>query len=190
MPNPSNGISINLGLPATPDTKDAKDFIELTRIYNAINALARAVDTYTGTLQEVQAYWDQVGTSDIRLQNLSKLYPIFDVDVLPGAMINVYNSSGVLHARLAKAADGTKPARGFSTGAVSAGSVGEIFLLGLNTHLTGLTPGLLYYLSSTSTTGQIQNPAPAVAGNLVQPVGFALTSTSLFFNPTLEGKIV
>lgn len=182
--------TINLGLPATPDIEDKKYYIEFTRIYNAINAVARAIDTYTGSIEEDIAYWNQVGISDIRLQNISRIYPIFDDTVLPGAMINLYNVSGIIHARLAKAADATKPARGFSVASVTSGLNGEIALIGANNHLTGLTPGELYYLSATSTSGQIVSAAPSSAGNLIQPVGFALSSTTLYFNPTLEGKIV
>jgi hypothetical protein len=183
-------LSVNLGLAASPDVEDKRLFAEFTRIYNAITAVARALDSYTGALQANPADWPDIGTSEVLLHRLAKIYPIFDSAVLPGAMINVYNVAGVLHARLASAADGTKPARGFSTAAVTLGAVGEVFLFGLNTHISGLTPGTLYYLSSTSLTGQIVPAAPAVVGNLVQPVGFALSDTVLFFNPTLEGIIV
>ncbi len=186
----NNPISVNLGLPATPDIKDKQLFVEFLRVYNAINNLARALDTYSGSTQESEQYWDQIEIKAIRVQNLTKLYPIFSVDVPAGAMINVYNVSGVLHARLASAADNTKPARGFSTAAVSSGDRGEVLLLGANTHLSGLTPGTLYYLSEASLTGQVTETAPVTVGNLIQPVGFAVSSSVLFFNPTLLGDIV
>lgn len=186
----SQQLSINLGLPATPDVKDPTIFVELLRVYNAINAVARGLDTYTGALPALPEDYDYLGLSNLRDQNISRMYPIFDVDVLAGAMINVYNVAGVLHARLANATDGTKPARGFAAATVTSGNRGEIVLLGLHPLLSGLTPGALYYLSAVSATGQITSAAPATVGNLVQPVGFALSDTAIWFNPTLLGTIV
>lgn len=40
--------TINLGLPAIPETTDPKLFLELVRVYNAINLLAQGLDSYTG----------------------------------------------------------------------------------------------------------------------------------------------
>lgn len=183
-------ISVNLGLPQLPNIEDPRLFKELLPIYNAINAVAIALDAYTGALSPAVEDYPSIGISDIHLQNIAKLYPIFSEPVVAGAMINVYNNSGILTARYAKAADATKPARGFSTASVAAGDRGELMLLGLNVHISGLTPGSLYYLSSTSTTGQIVITAPVVSGNVIQSVGFALDANTLFFNPSLLGAIV
>lgn len=43
----SQRSTINLGLPAVPETIDAKLFFELVRVYNAINILAQGLDSYT-----------------------------------------------------------------------------------------------------------------------------------------------
>lgn len=182
-------LSINLGLPATPDnTQDRELFRELIRIYNAINAVARGLDSYTGALPE--PFPSSAGISNIHVQNIARLYPIFTEDVLAGAMINVYEVAGTLHARLAKAADALKPARGFVTSNILSGNRGELDLIGANYNLSGITPGTLYYLSPTSTTGQITSISPATPGNLIQPVGFGISSTAIWFNPTLLGDIV
>lgn len=183
-------LSVNTGLPAIPDTPDPVLFREMVRIYNAVNAIAFALDAYTGALPALPAEFADVGLSDILVQNISRFYPIFDDTVVAGAMCHVYNVAGVLHARLASALDDTKPARGFATAAVTATNRGELILLGRNSYLSGLTPGDLYYLSEVSLTGQITNAAPATSGNLVQPVGYALSDTSIWFNPTLLGTIV
>lgn len=183
-------ISVNLGLPQLPNQDDPKLFKELLLLYNAINAIGRALDAYTGALSPAVEDYPSIGVSDIHLQNIAKLYPVFSEDVVVGAMVNVYNNAGVLTARYAKAADGTKPARGFATNNVSAAARGEVILLGINVHVSGLTPGSLYYLSAASTSGQVVATAPAVSGNSIQPVGFALDSSTLYFNPTLLGAIV
>lgn len=39
--------TINLGLPAVPETNDPKLFQELVRVYNAIKILAQGIDVYT-----------------------------------------------------------------------------------------------------------------------------------------------
>jgi len=41
----ASGLSINLGLPAIPETKDEELFYELTKLYNAVNILAGSVNT-------------------------------------------------------------------------------------------------------------------------------------------------
>lgn len=43
----ANYSTINLGLPAVPDTNDPALFQELVRVYNAIKLLAQGIDTYT-----------------------------------------------------------------------------------------------------------------------------------------------
>jgi hypothetical protein len=43
----SKSQTINLGLPAVPETTDAKLFLELVRVYNSINILAQTLDGYT-----------------------------------------------------------------------------------------------------------------------------------------------
>lgn len=183
-------LTTNLGLSQVPETDDRKLFFELQKVYNAINALARNLDSYTGATSAAVADMPEIGVSSILLQRLTRLYLLFDETVVSGAMINVYNNSGVLHARLAKAADGTKPARAVAVAATTSGEYGELLLLGALPFYSGLTPGTLYYLSPTSTSGQITAVKPVTAGQLVQPVGFALSTSSLFFNPTLEGDIV
>lgn len=177
-------LSMNLGLGATPDTPDLDLFNQLQQIYNAINGLARAVDLYTGALQPDQNIWQSISTTGIREQNITRLYPIFDVSCITGNLINLYNpGDGLLHARLANATTGATPARAYATGAWSAGSPGEVILQGLHPFFTGLSVGTLYYTSTTA--GLIQASAPSSPGNIVQPVGFALTPTSIWFAPSL-----
>lgn len=72
--------TINLGLPAVPETTDPKLFQELVRVYNAIKILAQGVDVYTtdGTVtNSVAAIADQLeGLVDnsSKLSELRKQY--------------------------------------------------------------------------------------------------------------------
>lgn len=116
------------------------------------------------------------------ITKLSRVMAVFDTIIAPGQPVAVYLSGGKLHARLANATDNTKPAVGFCTKVAGiAGTVGEFQTSGINEYCTGLTIGAQYYLDTTS--GAITTAKPVGAGKIVQPIGFAITTTSLFFNP-------
>lgn len=95
------------------------------------------------------------------------------------ALVNFW-ASGV---RNASAADSTKLAWGFVTVGVSEGDPATVYLFGaVDTALSGLTPGTVYYLSA-ATPGAVVAVAPSSAGNLVQQIGIAATATQLVFDP-------
>lgn len=93
-----------------------------------------------------------------------------------GQMVSIYNVPPEA-GRLANATGNTKVAHGFCLAA------GLIACSGIIEALTGLVPGAIYYLSTVG--GGITVTKPAAVGNIVQPVGFALSPTELYFNPTL-----
>lgn len=179
-------LSFNLGLPAIPETQDKDLYQELVRVYNAINIVARGLDTLVGAATPPVEDWPQIPPEvSIKAQNFSKIYCQFDVNVPLGSCVNLYNVAGVTHARMAKADSSSTPAHGFCSVllGVNAGDFGEVTLFGANIFLGGVIPGARYFLSNTSTTGQIQNIPPG--SGIVQPVGFGLSTTVLWFNPTL-----
>jgi predicted RecA/RadA family phage recombinase len=181
--------STNLGLSILPEIDQAQYpgiYLECFRLRNALRILQSTLDTYTGALSEDSKYWDQVQpTSSSRVQNISKVYAITSESINPGNVVNFYSNSGVLTARKANATDITKPARAYcsSPSAVSSGAYGEFVLLGMCPYITGLTPGAPYYLSATA--GLITATAPSGSGNAVQPIGYAINSSNLWFNPSL-----
>ncbi|ANJ20686.1 hypothetical protein RDp07_gp26 [Roseobacter phage RD-1410Ws-07] len=97
-----------------------------------------------------------------------------------GDLVNVFNDGGVMKVRRADASTGVAPANGFVLEAYAALATATVYFAGLNSQVTGLTPGL-HYLSTTP--GASNHVAPAAAGNVVQRIGTALNSTTLFFNP-------
>lgn len=130
------------------------------------------VDQVLIALTNLQAY----------LQTTTRISCIFSDTVTPGQVISVYSNAGVLTARLANSTDNTKPVYGFCGPlGVSAGTVGEVVLTGLNPYLSALSPGLPYYLHTVN--GQISSAKPVGVGKIVQPVGFAISATTLVFNP-------
>lgn len=70
-----------------------------------------------------------------------------------------------------------KQARGYVNVSVLNGGTATIFFDDNNTGLTGLTPGLTYYLSAIA--GLATTTAPTAVGQIVQPLGFASSATNL-----------
>lgn len=104
----------------------------------------------------------------------------FDEAVAAGGLVNI-TASG--HARNANATGNTRPCFGYVGGnSVAINTDSEVLLQGI-LNLAGLTPGAVYYLGLVN--GTITATKPVTAGNIVQPVGFALTATQLFFSPSL-----
>lgn len=97
-----------------------------------------------------------------------------------GDFVNVYNDSGVVRCRKADASSGVAPANGFVLAAVADTADATVYFGGLNNAVTGLTPGL-HYLSTTA--GASNHVAPSSAGNIVQRLGIALSSTLINFDP-------
>lgn len=104
-------------------------------------------------------------------------------NISAGAIVNVWNSSGP-RIRNANATDNTKPANGFILASVTTGNNAIFFGSGqIITGLSTLTPGSTYFLDTSS--GGINATAPSAAGNLVQALGVALSTTTLAFAPSL-----
>lgn len=97
-----------------------------------------------------------------------------------GDLVNVFNDSGVMKARKADASNAVAPANGFVLAATADTENATVYWGGLNNAVTGLTPGK-HYLSTTA--GASNHVAPSTAGNVVQIVGIAVSSTVLNFNP-------
>ena len=77
------------------------------------------------------------------------------------------------------------PAYGFcpTPAGVTTGSEGEVQYLGILAGLSGLAAGSIYYLSP-SVPGAYTAIKPVAAGDLIQPIGVAISTSALFINPT------
>ena len=94
-----------------------------------------------------------------------------------GDFVNVWNSSGA-KVRKADATVAGKEAVGFVLSAVSNGAAATVYFEGSNTAVTSQTPGPVY-LSTTS--GLATATPPSASGNVVQPIGFAISATVINF---------
>ena len=185
--------STNLALSQLPEINERENpeiYGELIRLRNALKTLQSALDQYTGALGETNsAYWSQTSLyAFTRLQNISRVYINATENIAAGALVNIYNNAGVAAARNSNATDGTKQVRAYANRSVTTGNFGEFIILGLLPSATALTPGTMYYASTTP--GAFTAAAPAAVGNLVQEIGIALSPNTIYFNPVLNTKIV
>lgn len=161
--------SVNLGLDIVPITKDPDNIGDIYRLYNAVKSVAAALDSYTGAIGADVADWPVAGTEFLLVQRECRIYVLFDATVTVGQLVAL-NSSG----NAVLSAVGT--VMGWAPVAVTSGQYGEVRLFGLDVAVAGLTPGTWYYASAT--------PGGITATVTAQKVGFAITATKLFFNPS------
>ena len=102
------------------------------------------------------------------------------VAISAGQLVNLYNNSGTLTAKVADCSTGL-PAMGFATAAIASGATGTIQLLGLNASLASLTPGTQLFLG---TAGAVSSTPPTTSGYIVQPVGYAVSASEAEFQPS------
>jgi hypothetical protein len=101
-------------------------------------------------------------------------------NISAGALVNVYNNSGTANVVQADNTSSATPANGVALNAITNGTSGTItFGPVLVTGLSGLTPGQLFL----GTAGGVTSTAPSSSGDVVQPVGLAITSSEAVFNP-------
>lgn len=97
-----------------------------------------------------------------------------------GDLVNVFSDGGVSKVRKADATNATAPANGFVLSAYTAGQTATVYWGGINSQVTGLTVGNVFL---GTTAGAVTSTAPSTSGNVVQKVGYAITSTSMMFVP-------
>jgi hypothetical protein len=107
-------------------------------------------------------------------------YALASEPLLPGALINVWNNAGTPNVRNADADASQYEAIGWTAAGCGAGEIAVVHTCGINEQVSGLTSGARYYLSDT-TPGAVTATAPVTVGNLLQPVGIAVSPTALAF---------
>ena len=100
-----------------------------------------------------------------------------------GDWVNIYGSSGA-KCRKADATTAGKEAHGFVLAAVeySQETATVYGISQMNNQLSGLTPGEMYWLSTTAGQGVATTP-PSASGNVVQRLGKAVSATEIVFSP-------
>lgn len=99
-----------------------------------------------------------------------------------GDMVNVWNDAGTTKVRLASALAKGKDASGWVGQAVVLGATATVNFGAVNSAASALTPGPLWL---STTPGKAQSVAPSGAGQVIQRVGFAFSSTEFMFQPQI-----
>lgn len=194
MSSGTPSYTTNVGLPAVPDSSDPQLFSAFNQVYNAIRVLQGALDSYTGfgAGSDPSTWPDITPFQSILLSNLDRYYcPCIDT-ITTGQLVHFFNiGSNKSGARLANGIDATRPCMAYSTGNYNTGDTGEFVLLGLHPFVSGLVPGQLYYLAPVfGGITSIKPGGPGTSGHLIQPVGFALTDVTMYFNPSINNVVV
>ena len=105
-----------------------------------------------------------------------------------GNWINLYLNGGVITARKADGTTAGKECKGFVLAATTSPDNATVYQEGSNTGCSGLTVGTEYFLSTTA--GGQTATAPSASGNVVQPLGVAVSATVINFIPSAPGHIV
>lgn len=186
-------FSTNLGLAALPEIPDQVLFAALLPLFNAIRALAGALDYWSGALQQDAELWSVLTPADtIHSQGPNRLYVQYSEAVALGEVVTLWNDAGTLKAKKAGGAVWAGDTRGYCSvigGVLAPGDFGEVILFGLHPYITGATPGTLYYTSNV-TSGLITATKPVTTGFHFQPIGFALRADRLFFCPSILVPLV
>lgn len=98
--------------------------------------------------------------------------------LIAGDYVNIHNVASAFRVRKADAATAGKEAHGYVLTAVASGANATVFSDGLNTGVTAQLPGQVF-LSTTPGIGSAT--APTVAGQVSQPLGIAMSATSVNF---------
>jgi len=98
-----------------------------------------------------------------------------------GDIVNVYDNAGTATARKADATAEGKECTGFVLAATTSPAAALVYFEGRITGLTGKTPGVIQYMSTTPGTNT--PTAPSTAGNVVQAIGTAISATVVSFEP-------
>jgi hypothetical protein len=110
---------------------------------------------------------------------------VADSTIALGQLVNLYDSSGVTHMRLADGADPTKPAHAFCAANVTSGNTGIWTRRGVipGTSATTFAPAL--WLSDT-VPGAFTSTVPTTAGHISQNIGMVLPGFGVEFDPQPE----
>lgn len=181
----TNSSSIKLATGASPSDVPLEYQNMLQPIYSNFITFQRAFTYYCGA-----GSWPNKPT-DVKQtltfgRNSRIFVPAGELGIVKGSCITLQNNGdGTCKAMLASATSAAnRPPRGIvleEKGGPTVGAVIEIQLLkGLVTVIGGLTPGTIYYQSTTN--GILVSAPPSGTGIVAYPVGIALGEQSLMLN--------
>lgn len=148
------------------------------------NKLKEVTASVLGTANAIPA-GDATGRLDISWMPLGVGQEIVNAvtseNLIAGDFVNLYLNAGVATLRKADATTNSKPAFGYVTANSTSPSIATMHILGANNgSVTGMTIGTKYVLSKAVPGGLTDiSTFTGVAGNIVQELGIATTTTNV-----------
>lgn len=179
----ADNSKIIIGLPNLPDENmDKKMWGEFLTVYRAIQNLLSGVSVNTGIDPPDALEISSMDPTKYLLgANTQQWYPTAAGPITRGQIVSTGNGAlGANVVNLATATAANSHAIGIADETKGAGQKIRILTGGLTTAISGMIPGTLYYLSTT--VGAVQNLRPVVPGQIVQPIGWAITSNQLLLS--------
>lgn len=172
------------GLPNLPDEniEPKKLWSEFLTVYRAIESVLSGISELTGfdTPDTIEiAGMDP--TKYLLGNNIGRYYPTSIATIARGQLVSTGNGTlATNNVGLAIATAANSHAIGVANNSVGVGGKVEVQTQGITTAISGMVPGTMYYLSTT--LGAIQNLRPVAVGQIVQPIGWALTSNQMLLS--------
>jgi hypothetical protein len=179
--------AVSTGLSLTPETNDNELFKQLTKLYNAVNALTASVNEKLGYANYKEFERPDVDfNASCSVAGVSHIYIPAALTMPAGTAINLYNASGTLKAQKAASIDGTRPCNGFTLEEATAVDQFIKVLIGpgIVPYISGLTKGSVYYISPVA--GLVTDTPPVVTGTIKHAIGFAVADTYLMYIPNMS----
>jgi len=183
-----DNFKIQLGLPPLPAEDIPPELYDnFFELHRAVQNLLRGVSQYSGIDAPSQETWSSLVYSDTLLEsNLTRMYVPAGAVIARGQVVNLYNNAGALNVRLAQANSIATMGHGVANSAGAIGETIEVYWArGLLDSIGGLTVGTVYYLSP-SVAGAVQNTKPVTVGQIVQPIGLALSAATMLMDIPLN----
>jgi hypothetical protein len=175
---------INSGLPDSPASVSDKEYSLLAPVYRAVNVLAQRLSTLTCNVTYSQAELAALSQlKNLQEDNSNIVYPVAEVNLAYGQLVNIFLVSTSLTARLATNTPGSYLAAHAIVHNPSGATAGEYvacrIMQGHCAGVAGSAIGAQYWLG---TAGGMQITKPTAAGTLQQQVAIGLGSAGVQLN--------
>jgi len=161
----------------TLDGHDSSYFATATDLSNHIGSGGTAHAEATESLAGFMSASDKEKLNDIDVRT-SAIEALEDLSA--GDAVHIVDSGGLKVRKASANSSDQYPADGFIKDNCSSGSTVQVYFVGINSNVTGLSIGADVYLSDT-TAGGYTTTAPNGTGELVQRVGVALSANSFIW---------
>ena len=125
------------------------------------------------------------GTGDVTLAPASASIVASEA-LVAGNWVTVWSNGGTANVRKANATGpiaSALPVHGYVLAAFSASASAVVYFAGINTQVSGMTPGDVYLQTTAGAGGAAAPTGTTGSGTLIQIIGVAISATAVAFQP-------